>query len=75
MWASPSNVPTRASFVSSGIVIFALSAADNLLIPFVEPAAGRAARAPPNQPQAKKNCGTNQICNLVDFIFIVKNYI
>jgi hypothetical protein len=36
MWASPNRIPINTSFVSSGIKIFALSRADNFLIPFVE---------------------------------------
>ena len=36
MWASPSNIPTNISFMSSGIVIKDLSAEDKRLIPFVE---------------------------------------
>lgn len=36
MWASPSKIPTKISFISLGIVIKALSADDKRLIPFVE---------------------------------------
>ena len=39
MCASPSNIPTNISFMSSGIIIKALSVEDKRLIPFVERAA------------------------------------
>ena len=39
MWASPSKIPTKISFISSGIVIKALSFEDKRVIPFVERAA------------------------------------
>lgn len=39
MWASPSKIPTKISFISSGIHIKALSDKDKRIIPFVERAA------------------------------------
>ncbi len=36
MWPSPSITPTKTSFISSGIVIKALSAEDKHVIPSVE---------------------------------------
>lgn len=39
MWASPNNIPTSISFISSGIVIKVLSAEDKRTIPLVERAA------------------------------------
>ena len=36
MWASPSKIPTKTSFILSGIVTKALSAEDKRVIPFVE---------------------------------------
>jgi len=36
MWPSPNKIPTKISLISLGIVIRALSADDNRLIPFVE---------------------------------------
>jgi hypothetical protein len=36
-----SKIPTSTSFVSSGIDIFALSADDNRLIPFVDPSSAQ----------------------------------
>jgi hypothetical protein len=36
MWASPNNIPTNISFISSGIVIKVLSAEDKRTIPLVE---------------------------------------
>ena len=33
MWASPSKIPTKTSFISLGIVIKALSAEDKRIIP------------------------------------------
>jgi hypothetical protein len=36
MWASPRIIPIKTSFISSGIVIRALSAEDRRTIPFVE---------------------------------------
>lgn len=33
MWASPNNIPTSISFISSGIVIKVLSAEDKRTIP------------------------------------------
>ena len=41
MWASPYNILTNISFISSGIVIRALSTEDKRLIPFVERAANK----------------------------------
>jgi len=41
MCASPSNIPTNISFMSSGIIIKALSVEDKRLIPFVERAANK----------------------------------
>jgi len=41
IWASLSNIPTNISFISSGIIIEALSVKDKRLIPFVERAANK----------------------------------
>lgn len=41
IWASLSNIPTNISFISSDIVIKALSTEDKCLIPFIERAANK----------------------------------
>lgn len=41
MWASPRIIPTKISFISSGIVTRALSVEDRRTIPFVEREAQR----------------------------------
>jgi len=49
MWASPSKIPTKTSFVSLGILIRALSAKDKRLIPFVERTAQQTVLSDKNQ--------------------------
>jgi len=49
MWASPSKIPINISFISSGIIIKALSADDKRTIPFVERAALRIVLADKNK--------------------------